>query len=245
VMYRCSTTTAPAHSCRSLLTLSSTQRAAEQPLSLAVASYSSGILWLARHDLHAAVPMLERALELCDRWTLRAWFPNIATGLGEAYTRAGRVDEGRLLLEQAVEQTEALGAVTGHAYEVAMLADNVLLSGDIAAAQRLAHRALDTARTYCERGNEAVVMLVLGDIMARSESGEALACYQGAIERAAELGMRPLLARIHAALAAFHRQHGEDWKATEEAGRATELRNMLEVPRPLTAKVATSKPAPA
>jgi class 3 adenylate cyclase/tetratricopeptide (TPR) repeat protein len=211
--------------------------AAEQPLSLAVASYSSGVLGLHRHDLHGAVPMLERALELCDRWALRAWFPNIATGLGEAYTRAGRVDEGRLLLEQAVEQTEALGAVTGHAYEVAMLADNVLLSGDIAAAQRLAHRALDVARTYCERGNEAVVMLVLGDIMARSEPDEALACYQGAIERAAELGMRPLLGRVHAALAAFHRQRGEERKAAEEAARATDLRDMLEIPRLLRAKV--------
>jgi class 3 adenylate cyclase/tetratricopeptide (TPR) repeat protein len=217
--------------------------AAEQPLSLAVASYSSGVFSLHRNDLHAAIAMLERALELCHQWELRAWFPNIAAGLGEAYTRAGRLEEGRILLEQAVEQTEALGVLTGHAYEVAMLADNILLSGDVEAAQRLARRASEVALNYREQGNAAVVMRVLGDIVTKSEPEEALVYYQRAIEGAGELGMRPLLVQCHARLADVYQRCGEHSKAVKEAKDSEELRRALEIPQPLTLNIGSGSPA--
>jgi hypothetical protein len=61
--------------------------ASEQPLSLAVASYSARLLAVQKSDLHGAIPLLERSVALCERWNLTAWVPNFTSGLGYAYAR--------------------------------------------------------------------------------------------------------------------------------------------------------------
>jgi tetratricopeptide (TPR) repeat protein len=173
--------------------------------------------------------MLERALELCERWTLRAWFPNVASNLGYAYTLSGRPAEGCALLERAVEQNAALATMTGHASEVAMLAEGHLVVGRLDKALELARQAQELARAYQERGNEAQALCVLGDVLAHGAGNlnEALEAYAGALRLARELEMRPLLYRCHLSLAALHRRAGDDPRAVSETAEAAALDQAL------------------
>jgi tetratricopeptide (TPR) repeat protein len=201
----------------------------EQPLSLMVAFYSAGTLALQKGDLHAALPMLERSMELCERWALRAWFPNVASNLGYAYTLCGRPADGCALLERAVEQNAALATMTAHASEVAILAESQRAAGRLEEALGLARRALELAVVHQERGNQAQALCVLGDVLVQStrDLREAREAYSEAAMIGRELGMRPLLYRCHLALASLHRREGDDAQAAAEAAEAASLEQAL------------------
>ena len=79
--------------------------AVDHPYSLIVAYIGVGLLYLRKGDLHQAIPVLERALALCQAGISRSCFPRLASALGTAYALSGRVAEALPLLEQAVEQT--------------------------------------------------------------------------------------------------------------------------------------------
>jgi class 3 adenylate cyclase/tetratricopeptide (TPR) repeat protein len=197
----------------------------EQPLSLAVASYSAGFLAVHKGDLSGAIPLLERALELSERWNLTAWLPNFTSGLGYAYALSGRVAEGRRLLERSIEENERLGTMTAHAWQMTLLAECRLLQGDRTEALALARSAIELARTYQERGNEARAHAVMAEARAcvEGEEPEALDAYRVAMRIAGELGMQPLLHRCHVGLAALHRRAGDDASAVSETEAAKAL----------------------
>jgi class 3 adenylate cyclase/tetratricopeptide (TPR) repeat protein len=81
--------------------------AVNRPSALAETYQWVGILHLYKGDVHRAIPVLERALDLCRTWDLPLYFPTTASTLGYAYTLCGRLAEGMPLLEQAVERTVA------------------------------------------------------------------------------------------------------------------------------------------
>ena len=54
--------------------------------------------------LHRAIPVLERALALCQSTNLPRFFPLISASLGTAYALAGRAAEALPLLNQMVER---------------------------------------------------------------------------------------------------------------------------------------------
>jgi tetratricopeptide (TPR) repeat protein len=169
---------------------------ADHPLSLAVGHYSSGVLALAQLDAPRAVEALEHSLALCRRWSLRAWFPNIASHLGLAYARSARAAEGIELLRQAIDR---ISSPYDASSEYAMLAQALLSAGSLDEAQAHAARALALARAHQERGNEAIALWVQGEILAARQSvREAAACYESAATLAAELEMAPLLAQSRA-----------------------------------------------
>ena len=66
-----------------------------------------GLLSLRQGDLPRALPLLERAVGLCQDADLPAYFPRMAAALGAAYTLSGRVADAVPLLTQAMEQTIA------------------------------------------------------------------------------------------------------------------------------------------
>ena len=72
-----------------------------------VASWGIGLLSLRQGDLSRALPLLERAVGLCQDADLPAYFPWMAAPLGAAYTLAGRVADAVPLLTQAMEQATA------------------------------------------------------------------------------------------------------------------------------------------
>ena len=73
----------------------------------------------------------------------------------------------------------------------------------------IAQRALDLAHRQKERGNEAWVLRLLGDIAAHDDPPDLQSAeehYTHALARATELGMRPLAAHCHLGLGKmFHR----------------------------------------
>jgi hypothetical protein len=79
-------------------------------------------------------------------------------------------------------------------------------------------RALDLAHRQKERGNEAWVLRLLGEIAAQTDPSDLASAqehYGQALARAAELGMRPLVAHCHFGLGKLYRRTGDRAKAEE------------------------------
>ena len=85
--------------------------AVAHPGSLVMASWGAGLLSLRQGDLPRALPLLERAVGLCQGVDLPAQLPWIAPALGAAYTLDGRVADAVPLLTQAMEQLTAMEIV--------------------------------------------------------------------------------------------------------------------------------------
>ena len=159
------------------------------------ASWGIGLLALRQGDLPRALPLLERAVGICQDADLPVYFPRMAAALGAAYTLGGRVADAVPLLTQAMEQTIATETVGYQALCRLSLGEAQLLAGRLEEAHALAERALALAREHQERGHQAYALRLLGEIAARREPPErdqAEAHYRQALALAEELGMRPL-----------------------------------------------------
>ena len=120
-------------------------------------------------------------------------------------------------------------AVTGtghHPLLLAYLGEAHLLAGRRDDALAVARRALDLAHRQKERGHEAWVLRLLGEIAAQAnppdlESAEEH--YGWALTRATELGMRPLVAHCHLGLGKLYRRTGQGEQAQEHLTTATTM----------------------
>ena len=79
------------------------------PFSLIEACYGVSLVYLRQGDVHRAIPVLERAMGLCQDWHIPLFLPWLAAALGLAYALEGRVAAGLALVEQGVEQAVARG----------------------------------------------------------------------------------------------------------------------------------------
>jgi tetratricopeptide (TPR) repeat protein len=126
---------------------------------------------------------------------------------------------------------EALGdpaatGTTNHPLLLAYLGEAHLLAGRREDALEVARRALGLAHQQKERGNEAWVLRLLGEIISRAEPPDpesAEAHYRQALARADELGMRPLAAHCHLGLGKLNRRLGKRKEAQEHLTRATTM----------------------
>src|SRR5207248_8979829 len=84
--------------------------------SLVHAYWGIGLLFLRQGDLPSALPLLERAVSICQEADRPGIFPIVAADLGAAYTLSGRVVDAVPLLRQAIEQTIALERGAYQAY---------------------------------------------------------------------------------------------------------------------------------
>src|SRR5262249_51526085 len=145
---------------------------------------------------------LERAVELCRATPSPALLDVSATWLGYAYALSGRLPEGVALLEEAVADPGTTGGAN-HPLFLAHLGEAHLLAGRPGEALAGARRALDLAHRQKERGNEAWVLRLLGEIAAHADPPDVKSAeehYRQALARADELGMRPLAAHCHLGL---------------------------------------------
>jgi len=179
--------------------------ACDQPLALTIATYSCGLALVNRDDLARGIVCLEKALSLCRQWELTAWFTNVASCLGHAYSRSGRCDEGLDLLRQAIERSQTLGLMVSHAIEVAWYAEACLEAGRFDEAARQARTAIGLGQQYNERGNEAYARWVAAEAASRMSAATAGLLVQARTARqlAEDCGMRPLLARCDRLIAAL------------------------------------------
>jgi class 3 adenylate cyclase/tetratricopeptide (TPR) repeat protein len=206
--------------------------AMDHPASLMMASWGIGLLALRQGDLHKALPLLERAMELCQDMDFLAWFPWVAADWGAAYTLAGRVADAMPLLTQAMEQTTAMEMGGYQALCTLPLGEAHLLAGRLEEAHALAEQALALARGHQERGHQAYALRLLGDITARREPpdvAQAEAHYRQALVLADDLGMRPLLAHCHRNLGTLHAKIGKWEDARAELSAAIELYRAMEM----------------
>jgi transcriptional regulator with AAA-type ATPase domain/tetratricopeptide (TPR) repeat protein len=202
------------------------------PLSLVVAHAGPGILYLRRGDLEEALPHLERALELSADTPL--WFPRVASALGAAYAVSGRVAEGLTLLERAIEQAASLKLMAGYSLLLAAQSQAHLAAERPATALELAQQALERARRFKERGNEAWALRILSAALAGAAPPQLEpAAEHGAqaLALADELGMRPLVARCHLGLGQVRRRQGERAAAVESLRRAIYLLRPMQMRR--------------
>jgi tetratricopeptide (TPR) repeat protein len=206
--------------------------AVAHPASLMIASWGTGLLALRQGDLPRALPLLERAMSLCQDVDLPADFPRIAAALGAAYTLSGRIADAVPLLTRAMEQITALERVDFQALCGLSLGEAQMLAGRLEEAHALAERALAHAREHQERGNEAYALRLLGEIAVRRdppESERAEAGYRQALALSDELGMRPLVAHCHHGLGMLYRKLGRGAQARSELSAAIALYRAMDM----------------
>jgi tetratricopeptide (TPR) repeat protein len=206
--------------------------AVAHPASFIFAYTGVGRLYLHKGDVQKAIPALERALAFCQGAHLPYFFPRLASALGMAYALSGRITEALALLEQAVQQTTATQRQDGRSLWVANQSETMLLAGRPEEALLLAQQALELAQTHQERGHEAWVLRLLGDIAAQREPlevEEAAAHYRQALALAEELGMRPLQAHCHRGLGILYAHIGRREQARAALTAAIDLYRSMDM----------------
>jgi tetratricopeptide (TPR) repeat protein len=206
--------------------------AVNHPVSLLLALWGSGLLALRQGNLSSALPLLERAMSICQDADLQSYFPRMAAPLGAAYTLGGRVADAVALLTQALEQTKGTELFGDERLCRLSLGEAQLLAGDLEEAHALAEGVLTLTRKHQERGNQAYALRLLGDIAARREPPEsalAEAHYRQALALAEELGMRPLQAHCYRGLGTLYAQMGQREQARTELATAIEMYQSMEM----------------
>ena len=160
------------------------------------------------------------------------WFPETAAALGAAYSLDGRVADAVALLTQAMEQITAMESVEGQVQCHLALGEAQALAGRLEEAHALGESALVLANQYQERGYQAYILRLLGQISARREPpqrDQAKDYYRQALILADELGMRPLQAHCHRDLGQLFATIGHHGEARAELSTAIELYCAMEM----------------
>jgi class 3 adenylate cyclase/tetratricopeptide (TPR) repeat protein len=201
--------------------------ARRHPYSEAIALTLSGQVAALRGQLERAVVPLSRALQICRDSQLTVWQALPAALLGQCLVTLDRKEDGLLLLQEGVRLSEELGVKAYLARWTTLLGEGFLAIGDLPRAGESGERALELARAHGERGHEAAALRLLADVDAAHNLPErhraAAARYADAITIAAELGLRPLLARSHLGLGQVLRQDGHAEDAEEHLATAVVL----------------------
>ncbi|HWN91279.1 MAG TPA: tetratricopeptide repeat protein [Verrucomicrobiae bacterium] len=190
---------------------------ADHPHTLVEAHGALGGVSLERGDLQSALRVFEQGVGLLRRRGFGD--ANVLSGLGYAYSLAGRLTEGLPLLEEAVQIGDSISAMgLGHAVRISRLAEAYAMAGRPDEALDRAHHAIDLSRKHKERANEALGLRVLAEIMTRVEplDTEAIAeHYATSLSLAKELGMRPLVAHCHLGLGNLYSRTGRRQESRE------------------------------
>jgi tetratricopeptide (TPR) repeat protein len=200
--------------------------AVDHPGSLMLAYRGVGLLSLRQGDLGSALPLLERAMAICQDADLSFYFPRVATALGEAYTLSGRLCDAVPLLAQALERTIATDTMGLQVSCRLPLGEAHILAGRPEEAHALAERALVHAQEHQRRGHQAYALRLLGEIAARREPPESALAevhYRQALALAKTLGMRPLQAHCHRGLGTLYAKMGQREQARVELSTAIDL----------------------
>ena len=206
--------------------------AANHPYSLATTYSGAGQRHQMQGEFALAIPLLERAVDLCLSENFGPLYRYTAPNLGLAYVRCGRVEEGVELLEASSAQQSSMHIVPFHALELTNLSEARLAAGRGADALQSAERGLALLRAHRQRFAEPEMLRVLGDIHSAGDAPDfavAETWYKRAIGLAAELGLRPVLARCHLHLGAMYATAGNRAPALEHLEQARESLEELEM----------------
>jgi tetratricopeptide (TPR) repeat protein len=206
--------------------------AANHAFSRADAYRELGCLHLGQGDIRAATTVLERGLDLCRTRELELWFPSIGSALGYAFALSGKLEEATRLLRQAIERANSLGISAGRPIRGAWLAEAYLLGGRVTDALSVARDALEQSQVSKQRGSQAWVMRLLGDIASQCDppvNAEAGDAYRRAMDLGEELGMWPLVAHCHFALGRLYLRTERPRDAQEHLTTATSMYRTMDM----------------
>jgi tetratricopeptide (TPR) repeat protein len=206
--------------------------AADHPGSRMFASLGVGWLSLHQGDLRRALPLLERAMGICQETDLPVYFPIMAAALGAAYALGGRCADAVPLLTQALEQTMAMDMVGWQALCILPLGEAQMLAGHLEEAHALAERALALARAHQERSHEAYALRLFGDIAARREPPDVALAeehFRQSLALAEELDMRPLQAHCRLGLGTLYAKIDRQEQARAELSAALALYHAMDM----------------
>jgi tetratricopeptide (TPR) repeat protein len=202
------------------------------PFSLIEACNGIGGVSLRQGEVQRAIPLLERAVELCQDWHIPLLLPPLTAALGLVYTLEGRVSAGLALAERGVEQAVAGGRPRMLVHTGVPLSEAYLRAGRLEEAHQRAAQTVDLARQYQHRGHQAWALWLLGESTARQASPEvasAVGHYRQALALAEELGMRPLQAHCHHGLGTLYAAVGQQEQAGTALTTATEMYRAMEM----------------
>jgi tetratricopeptide (TPR) repeat protein len=118
--------------------------------SLILASWRLACLYDVKGEIQNAIPLLERALDLCRDSDLTLLAPYVTWSLGSAYALAGRISDGLSLLHDAIGAFESAGLGAFRSLATIRLAEACALADRYDEATTHIGRALSLTR---ERGN--------------------------------------------------------------------------------------------
>ena len=119
-----------------------------------------------------------------------------------------------------------MGVLVFRSFLAACLGEGYLLAGRGEEARDVAHRALEIARVHKERGNQAWIARLLGEIAscgAHPGGDQAEVYYRRALALAEPRGMGPLVAHCRLGLGKLYRGTGRDEQARTELAAAAEV----------------------
>jgi class 3 adenylate cyclase/tetratricopeptide (TPR) repeat protein len=205
---------------------------ANHAFSLGQAYVNLGVLYLRKGDLDLATAVLERGPTVSGLSKVSALAINIAATLGYAYALSGRSAEALALLEDAVQRAGGKRIMARQSVWTTWLSEAYLLAGRDDDSLAQARQALVLTRESGERGNEAHVLRLLGDIavgrkVVDERSPEAW--YQEAGELAETLGMGPLVALCQLRLGTWYRAADRRPKAAQSLRSAADQFRSMEM----------------
>jgi predicted ATPase/class 3 adenylate cyclase len=146
-----------------------------------------------------AIQWFERCLEQCQVAQAHLMIPPVASALGLAYARAGRVGDAIPLLRGAVDDARKMELMFHQPMRLAQLAEGLFNADRAVEALDCANAALELAVHQGERGICAYAEYLIGLVLSRLGPGdpdEIAAHYQNACAIANELALQPLAAQI-------------------------------------------------
>jgi transcriptional regulator with AAA-type ATPase domain/tetratricopeptide (TPR) repeat protein len=206
--------------------------AVAHPASLMFAIWGRGLVDLAQGNVPCALPLLERALDLCQEADLPTYFPRMAAAVGAAYILEGRIADAVRLLTQALEQSTAADRVLFETLCRLGLGEAQERAGHLEEAHAHAERALMLARAHQEQSNQAYALRLLGAITARrgpATRDQAGEYYHQALALAEELGMRPLQAHCQRGLGTLYAKAGQVEQARMALSTAIMLYRVMDM----------------
>ena len=201
------------------------------PLSTAFAYWGQGHLYLLLRDYGGAAAVLERGLEVCQRWSLHFWFSRLASALGYARALNGDAVAAVPVIEDALNRAQARHFAVDLPRLFERLASAQLLAGQGELAHTSALQALALAAKSGARGHQAWALRLLGEIALAAKPANIEAAEQNfkqALELAVALGMRPLAAHCHEGLARLEAERGQQTRAAEYLSQAQAIWSSLE-----------------